>query len=173
MNVVREDLHEVSVEPESRLVLFARLVEEVEPKLRRALVSAYGPERGREATADALAWAWEHLDRLSDVDNVAGYLFRVGQSAAGRTSRWRRFETLVDHPEPSPGTDAPMGWDRELVAALAKLSSRQRVALVLVHGYGYSLADAAAVLGCGVSSLRNHLARALRRVRRDLEGDHR
>ncbi len=166
-----DDLHEVSVEPESRLVVFARLVEEVEPRLRRALVSAYGPERGREATADALAWAWEHLDRLRDVDNVAGYLFRVGQSAAGRTSRWRRFETLVDLPEGPAGTDAPTGWDRELVAALAKLTSRQRVALVLVHGYGYSLADAAAVLGCGVSSLRNHLDRAIRRVRRDLEGD--
>lgn len=171
MEVLRDGVDEASVEPDSRLVVFARLVEEVEPKLRRALVAAYGPEAGREAAADALAWAWEHLERLSDVENVAGYLFRVGQSAAGRTRRWRRFETLVDLPDAPQRTDASAPWDHELVAALAKLTSRQRVALVLVHGYGYSLADAAAVVGCGVSSLRNHLDRGLRRVRRDLEGD--
>lgn len=171
---MRDGVDEVSVHPESRLVVFARLVEEVEPKLRRALVAAYGPEGGREAAADALAWAWEHLERLSDVENVGGYLFRVGQSAARRTRRWRRFETLVDRPDGAQGTGASGRWDDELVAALAKLTSRQRVAVVLVHGYGYSysLADAAAVLGCGVSSLRNHLDRGLRHVRRDLEGNH-
>lgn len=168
---MRDGVEEVSVQPESRLVVFARLVEEVEPKLRRALVAAYGPEGGREAAADALAWAWEHLERLSDVENVAGYLFRVGQSAARRTRRWRRFETPVERPDGLWGTDAPGRWDHELVAALAKLTSRQRVAVVLVHGYGYGLADAAAVIGCGVSSLRNHLDRGLRHVRRDLEGD--
>ncbi|MBW3614177.1 MAG: sigma-70 family RNA polymerase sigma factor [Actinobacteria bacterium] len=171
MEVVREEQHRAQTEDEARLLAFTQLLEEVEPRLRRALVSAYGPDRGREAAADALAWAWEHRDRLSDIDNVAGYLFRVGQSAAGRTSRWRRFEVLADQPDRAGSGDLPTNWDGELVAALAKLSPRQRVAVVLVHGYGYSLGDAASVVGCGVSSLRNHLDRALRRVRHDLEGD--
>ncbi|MBW3649442.1 MAG: sigma-70 family RNA polymerase sigma factor [Actinobacteria bacterium] len=168
---MREEQHEVPTADEPRLLAFTQLLEEVEPRLRRALVSAYGPDRGREATADALAWAWEHGDRLSDIDNVAGYLFRVGQSAAGRASRWRRFEVCADLPDRGGHGDLPTGWDGELVAALAKLSPHQRVAIVLVHGYGYSLGDAASVLGCGVSSVRNHLDRALRRVRRELEGD--
>ena len=43
---------------------FDDFVADVEPRLRRALVAAYGPEAGREATADALAWAWQHWDRL-------------------------------------------------------------------------------------------------------------
>jgi len=33
---------------------------DVEPRLRRALVAAYGSDRGREAAAEALAYAWEH-----------------------------------------------------------------------------------------------------------------
>jgi hypothetical protein len=39
---------------------FEAFVHDVEPRLRRALVAAYGFERGREATADALSWSWEH-----------------------------------------------------------------------------------------------------------------
>jgi hypothetical protein len=35
---------------------------------RRALVAAYGSRRGREAAAEALAYAWEHGGRLQDVE---------------------------------------------------------------------------------------------------------
>jgi len=50
----------------------------------RAFVAAYGGERGREATAESLAFAWEHWDRISRMDNAPGYLFRVGQSRTDR-----------------------------------------------------------------------------------------
>ena len=39
---------------------FETFFAETEPRLRRALVAAYGPERGRDAAAEALAYAWEH-----------------------------------------------------------------------------------------------------------------
>jgi hypothetical protein len=39
---------------------FATFFSYVEPRLRRALVARYGHERGREATAEALTWAWQH-----------------------------------------------------------------------------------------------------------------
>lgn len=48
---------------------FTEFVREAEPRLRRALVVAWGGDRGREATAQALAWAWEHWDRLSGMEN--------------------------------------------------------------------------------------------------------
>ena len=38
---------------------FTEFVQSVEPRLRLALMAGYGPERGREATAEALAYAWE------------------------------------------------------------------------------------------------------------------
>lgn len=38
---------------------FEAFVRESEPKLSRALAAAYGFEDGRDATAEALAYAWE------------------------------------------------------------------------------------------------------------------
>ena len=44
--------------------------EEVEPRLRRALTVVRGHADGREAAAEALAWAWEHWDRLDGVASL-------------------------------------------------------------------------------------------------------
>ena len=60
--------------------LFTDFVENTELDLRRALIARYGPERGREATAEAFAYAWEHWNRIKDMKNPSGYLYRVGQS---------------------------------------------------------------------------------------------
>ena len=51
---------------------FEEFFRETEPKLRRALVAAYGLEEGRDAAAEALAYAWEHWERLRDIANVPG-----------------------------------------------------------------------------------------------------
>ena len=62
---------------EEQFELFLR---QIEPRLRRAHFAALGVERGREATAEALAWAWEHWHRVNRLKNPGGYLFRVGQT---------------------------------------------------------------------------------------------
>src|SRR3954447_2141911 len=71
---------------------FGDFVGLVEQRLRRALVAAYGAEVGRDATADALAWAWQHWDRVQGMANPAGYLWRVGQTSARRGGRTRSRE---------------------------------------------------------------------------------
>src|SRR4051794_12853309 len=71
---------------------FCEFVGAVEPRLRRALVAAYGSDAGREAAADALAWAWQHWDRVRAMDNPGGYLWRVGQTAVRRTTRRQQHE---------------------------------------------------------------------------------
>ena len=43
-----------------------------------------GPELGREAAAEALVYGWEQWDRISEMANPAGYLYRVGRSRDGR-----------------------------------------------------------------------------------------
>ena len=45
------------------------------------------------------------------------------------------------------------------------LSPQQRTAVLLVHAHDLTYADAAALLDCSVSTLRNHLDRALTRLR--------
>lgn len=133
-----------------------------EPRLRRALVAAYGHERGREAAAEALAYAWEHWDTVQTMDNPIGYLYRVGQ---GRT-RSRKRRLLFEIPD----GEAP--WvEPALPGALASLTEHQRVAVVLVHGFGWTLREAAEVIGVGVTTVQNHLERGIARLRFLLEGE--
>jgi len=131
-----------------------------EPRLRRAYVAAYGGERGREATAEALAWAWEHWSEVQAMDNPMGYLYRVGRSR----TRGRRYRVVFARPE---GGDA---WiEPGLAGALGALTERQRVAVGLVHGYGWTLREVADLCGLQITSVQNHLERGLARLR-DLLG---
>jgi hypothetical protein len=47
---------------------FAGWYRATEPLLRKELCAAYGPERGREDTSEALAWAWEHRDCVATME---------------------------------------------------------------------------------------------------------
>jgi DNA-directed RNA polymerase specialized sigma24 family protein len=51
------------------------------------------------------------------------------------------------------------------------LSEHQRVAVFVVHGCGWTLRDAAELLGVSVSTLRNHLARGMDHLRSLMEVD--
>jgi DNA-directed RNA polymerase specialized sigma24 family protein len=146
--------------PESRA--FEAFFLENEPKLRRALVAVYGFEEGPDATAEAFAWAWEHWERLRDVANAPGYLFRVAQSRRRR----RRLPVLRDVP----------GWAEHrfepgLPGALAALSPRQRLAVVLVHGYGCTLREVSELTGIKQTTVQNHAERGLARLRARLGAD--
>ena len=44
---------------------FTQFVEEVEGRLRHALVARYGLDLGRESAAEAMAYAWENWERSS------------------------------------------------------------------------------------------------------------
>ena len=136
---------------------FEAFVLAAEPRLSRALAAAYGFEDGQDATAEALAYAFEHWHELQHVANLPGYLFRVGLTR-GRPRRRRRVLFAV-----------PDGDDRRfepaLPAALAALTERQRLAVVLVHGYGCTLREVAELTGIKTTTVQNHLARGLRRLR--------
>jgi DNA-directed RNA polymerase specialized sigma24 family protein len=147
---------------------FASFAEAGPTRLRVALVSAYGVEVGSEAAAEAVSYAWEHRARLAPMANPLGYLFRVGQSATRRHWRWRRSVVLPPVP-----THLEPTVDPDLVAALGRLSDRQRVAVVLVHVNDWTLEDAAEAMGVEVSTVRVHLGRALARLRTILGEDHR
>ena len=136
---------------------FEAFFRETEPKLRRALVAAYGPDLGRDAAAEALTYAWEHWERLSPMANLPGYLFRVGQTRGTRT---RRQPILHDR---SPWPE--YHFEPALPAALAALSEQQRLAVVLVHGYGYTLQEVAELTGLRKGSVQTHAARGLARLR--------
>jgi len=123
-------------------------------------MATYGPEAGREATAEAFAWAWEHRDDLESLDYPVRYLYRVAQSR----SRRRKVGVLQARNEWAEPWIEP-----DLMNALRKLSQRQRVAVVLVHGYSWTLAEVAELLGLKVTTVQTHLERGLARLRSHLE----
>lgn len=137
---------------------FTRFVKETEPRLSYALAAAYGLEVGAEATADALSWAWEHWDRLVTKGNPAGYLYRVGQSKARRYHRPRLLFPQLPRDE-TPTVEPELG------PALESLSKNQRVAVVLIHGMGYSEREVADILGISRWSVRTHADRGMQRLR--------
>ena len=142
---------------------FTGFVETIEPRLRVALVARYGPERGREATAEALAWAWEHWGEMDEIRSPVAYLFRVGQSKTRRRLRPRA-------PFEPPRSDQP--WvEPALPAALGSLSRHQRMAVVLVHAFGWTQAEAAEVIGVRPGTVKTHVDRGLAKLRSALEVD--
>lgn len=132
----------------------------VEPRIRRAVVAACGLSAGAEATAKAMEVAYERWDEIRVLENPAGYLYRVARNAA----RSRR------RPIPSVALQEAerYGFEPALPEGLRQLSEQQRQAVLLVHASGCTLAEAAAVLGISVSTVRNHLDRGLDRLRSHL-----
>lgn len=138
---------------------FAEFYSEVEPRLRRALIAACGPRLGVEAAVWAMSYGFEHWDRVSMLSNPAGYLYRAGRNSVRERRRSVRLP-LVD-----AAVADRYGFEPSLPAALMRLTERQRTAVVLVVACGWTLAEAAEVLGVSVSSVRNHLGRGMARLR--------
>lgn len=138
------------------------MITEVAATVRRLLVARNGLERGCDAAAEAVAWGWEHLDQLATIANPVGYLYRVGQSSLRRGYRLDRLrvELLPDYAM----TDAPR-LDQGLFEALAGLTPDQRVAVVMVHMYGYSYRDVAEFIGVTDAAVTNYVHRGLARLR--------
>lgn len=141
---------------------FTGFVERVGPRLTQALVASLGGEVGREMSAEALAYGWEHWDRVSRMENPAGYLYSVGRN------RGRRLQRPVLLPDPPPVVDEPL-VEPGLPAALAGLSDRQRASVLLVHGAGWTLTETARLLGISAGAVSRHVDRALSRLRESLE----
>ena len=140
---------------------FTDFVREVEPRLHRALVAAFGIEIGRECTAEALAFGWEHWERVSGMPNPAGYLFGVGRNKA-RRHRSRK----VAFPSPPVGHEFEV--EPGLAEALGRLSDKQRVAVLLVYGDEWTWAEVAELLGVSVSTVQKHLERGMSKLRRSI-----
>jgi RNA polymerase sigma factor (sigma-70 family) len=150
---------------------FDAFVEEAGQRLRRGLIARYGPEVGAEATAEALAYGWEHWDQLASMPNPAGYLYRVGQSRSRAVFRARRW--LSNRPPfPVASSNPEPAVEPALSKALQALSEKQRAAVLMVHGFGYSVREVADLLDVAPSTVHRNADRALARLRDSLGVSH-
>jgi DNA-directed RNA polymerase specialized sigma24 family protein len=93
--------------------------------------------------------------------NPAGYLYRVGVSSVRPLKEMAPLtETAVwEDPLVEPG----------LTGGLASLTEMQRVSVVLHHSFDWTHQEIAEFLDMSVSSVRNHIDRAMRKLRAALQ----
>jgi len=143
---------------------FTDFVNGAEPRLRHALCAAFGGDLGRDATAQALAYGWEHWTRVRGMDNPTGYLWAVGRNHA-RRQRYSR-PSFLELPV------ATMPWiEPGLPKAMARLSERQRVSVVLIHGLQWTYNEVAELLGVSKSTVQTQAERGMARLRRQIGVD--
>ncbi len=118
----------------------------------------------QEALARAtLRWARLH-------DRPEGWVSRVASNLAIDRYRRRRREPAIQT-GPIGIVDDRTVERSDLVAALRRLSRRQREVVVLRYLADLSEADVAATLGCSVGSVKTHASRGLSAMRRQLGDD--
>jgi RNA polymerase sigma factor (sigma-70 family) len=149
---------------------FAAFFDTAERRLRLALAGGFGMEAGRDAAAESLAWAWQNWDSVRDMTNPMGYLYRVGRTAALR-ALGQPAAAEAGHIAAHPAQWELPNFEPNLAKFLAGLPERQRVAVWMVHGLGFSSREVADLLECSRPTVATHVRRGLARLRRELGVD--
>jgi RNA polymerase sigma factor (sigma-70 family) len=113
-----------------------------------------------ELMQDAFLKLLERWDRVRDLEDPAGYLYRTAMNLF--RSRRRRLRVALRRtirPEPDPDELAAVEEREVVVRALAPLTRGQRAAVVLVDVLGLTSEAAAVVLGVKASTVRVLAAR--------------
>lgn len=138
---------------------FDAFVRRAEPRLREALSATLGSETGRDATAEALAYGWEHWGRVGAMENPAGYLYVVGRDRGRRMLRRARVALM-------PIDDDRTPWvEPGLPHALAELPEHQRIVVMLLHCFEWTMSEVGELLGISKSSVQSHAERGMARLR--------
>ena len=125
--------------------------------LRSVTLYAGDREIANDAVAEAFAQA---IRRGLDLDDPGRWVTKVAfKIAAGELQARRRTDSrLAEEAYEMPESI------RDLVAALAQLSPRQRAAAVLHYRDGYTLAEVASLIGSTPSAVGVHVHRARARL---------
>ena len=141
---------------------FTLFMKEKESSLKHALVAGFGREGGLEAAAEAWAYVWEHWERVRLMDSPAGFLWGVGRNKARAASRGgnRVFPMVPNDKEHMVEPGLPKGLER--------LSEKQRITVLLKHGYGWTYAEISELLDISIPSLQKHAERGMTKLRKTL-----
>jgi RNA polymerase sigma-70 factor (ECF subfamily) len=145
---------------------WACLYEECRPALYRAAALMVGAADAEEVVQEAFERAMREPDFFERVREPKAWLRTVvARRALGRLRRRRVFDRL----RLRPAADRIEPWERvDLAVALARLASRERVALVLRYFAEASYEEIAGAVGMPASSVGPLLTRARARLREQL-----
>ena len=155
---------------------FGRLVE----RHSRALYRTAYRMTGNAADADDVVQetflrAYRYRDRFESPDGSSPWLFRIASNYAvdllRRRNRWKQSE--IDEaggplPSSAPDPDRLLRSDeisRTVQERMAALTPNERVAFTLRHYEGMPLKEIAEIMDIRVNAVKNHVFRAVRKMR--------
>jgi RNA polymerase sigma factor (sigma-70 family) len=142
-----------------------RLYREQGARMWHAVLAVAGdPEVANDAVAEAFAQVLRRGDEVRDPERwIWRAVFKIARGLLRERSRSAPLDV-----EPSyESSDAA----RELIAALSRLSVKQREAVVLHYAVGHPIVDVARIIGSTPGAVKIHLLRARQRLRELLEDD--
>ncbi len=132
-------------------------------------------EEASDALQDGFVSAFRRAETFRGDAQVTTWLHRIVVNACLDRMRRRKTRPTVPLPEDEdraaelaldPGDDPAETSERrtDVLAALAQLPAEQRAALVLIDMEGYSVDDAAALLGCAPGTVKSRCSRGRARL---------
>ena len=166
-----------SLAERDRLERFLAFASEHQDAAIRMASRLLGGDRAaaEDVAQEAFLRAYTGLARFRGESSLRTWFYRILIREAQRHRRWQSVRKIwstsslsdVELPDvPRAASDGALR--RRLVAALEHLTRRQREALVLVHLEQFTVNETAELLGTSPGTVKTHLHRALRTLRRDL-----
>jgi RNA polymerase sigma-70 factor (sigma-E family) len=142
--------------------------------LRFATALTGDPDLAKDLVQEVLIRASGRWQEIGQLDRPEAYVRKmvVNEHLSWRRRSWRLIPSgMSGHLTGLASPDPAEGFiDRQaLLGELAKLSRRQRTALVLRYFEGFSDAEIADVMGCTQSTVRGHVFKALAALRVELD----
>lgn len=124
-----------------------------------------------DVTQDALVSAYRGLARFRGDATLDTWFYRIVVRQAYSYLRWRRVRERFGRveaddawdPHPEPQGDPVLRT--RIAQALESLSKNQRDAFILVHMEGFTVREAADIMGRATGTVKSHLHRALGKLR--------
>ncbi|MEU5694190.1 SigE family RNA polymerase sigma factor [Actinosynnema sp. NPDC020468] len=138
---------------------------QVTPLLRYATALAGDPHLAQDLVQESLLRAQQRWKRIGDLAHPAAYLKRM---VTNEFLSWRRrFVRHAPLAEDASTADPTRAVDERdaMARSIARLTRKQRVAIVLRYFEDYEDAAIAEVLGCAEVTVRSHISRALTTLR--------
>ncbi|MEM1314507.1 MAG: RNA polymerase sigma factor [Pseudomonadota bacterium] len=160
---------------------FRRLHERFHARLYGfALRTGLGADQADEATNDTLLAVWRSAATFEGRSTVATWIFGIAYRQAMRRHRRTRLDRALLPLEDAPAT----AWadnvavlrveqGADLAGAMARLDPEQRALVEMTYVWGFSVQEAADVVGCPPGTIKSRMARARHVLRRALEGGER
>ena len=138
-------------------------------------------EDAEDIVQEALFRGYREMGGYRDEAHLTSALFRIASNlsidALRRRGRWKH-NALEDHETVSPLTSAEAGPHRQFTSreirrrvaeAMDDLTPKERVAFTLRHYEGLPMKEISAITGVNVNSTKNHVFRAVQKLRRALQ----